>query len=61
MKKKLCLAAFIFCGLFARSQHLGSTPEYIKMLTWKWEGERFADGRPKVSDGILERLGVVVD
>lgn len=30
--------------------------EYLIFLTSKWEGERFPDGRPKVSDDILERM-----
>jgi regulator of RNase E activity RraA len=38
------------------AQRVGSSPEYIKALTSEWKGERFADGRPKVSDAILERL-----
>lgn len=37
-------------------QNVGSTPEYIKAITPDWKGERLADGRPKVSDAILERL-----
>lgn len=37
-------------------QRVGSSPEYIKALTSEWKGERFADGRPKVSDAILKRL-----
>jgi regulator of RNase E activity RraA len=28
-------------------------------LTSKWEGDRFEDGRPKVADGILERMKLV--
>ena len=40
----------------ASAQYVGSTPEYIKALTSEWKGERFPDGRPKVSDAILERL-----
>lgn len=38
------------------SQRLGSSPEYVKELTSRWKGERFADGRPKVSDKALESL-----
>jgi regulator of RNase E activity RraA len=38
------------------AQSLGASPDYIKALTAKWEGERSADGRPKVPDGIIERL-----
>ncbi|MEM8888030.1 MAG: RraA family protein [Bacteroidota bacterium] len=30
--------------------------EYLIFLTANWEGERFPDGRPKVSDDILERM-----
>jgi regulator of RNase E activity RraA len=52
----LLLILFISSTLIGSAQHVGSTPEYVKMLTSRWEGERFADGRPKVSDAILERL-----
>ncbi|GAB1414598.1 hypothetical protein MASR2M117_00040 [Paludibacter sp.] len=38
------------------AQNIGSSPEYIKALTAEWKGERFEDGRPKVSDDMLERL-----
>nr|WP_243431476.1 RraA family protein [Algoriphagus lutimaris] len=40
----------------ATAQNVGASPEYIKALTSQWTGERFPDGRPKVSDSILERL-----
>jgi regulator of RNase E activity RraA len=56
MKTKIFLAALLLSTLLAKAQHVGSTPEYVKMLTSKWEGERTADGRPKVPDGLLERL-----
>ena len=32
------------------------TPEQRILFTSAWEGERFDDGRPKVSDSILERM-----
>jgi 4-hydroxy-4-methyl-2-oxoglutarate aldolase len=38
------------------AQNVGASSEYIKALTLEWKGERFPDGRPKVSDSILERL-----
>ncbi|NNE75603.1 MAG: RraA family protein, partial [Pricia sp.] len=38
------------------SQGVAATPEYIKELTADWTGERFDDGRPKVSDALLQRL-----
>jgi len=34
----------------------GLNSSEIKFLTNKWQGERFEDGRPKVSKGILERM-----
>ncbi|MDF9798873.1 regulator of RNase E activity RraA [Catalinimonas alkaloidigena] len=39
-----------------QAQQIGSSPEYVKALTSHWKGERLADGRPNVSDEILERL-----
>ncbi|MBN2666880.1 MAG: hypothetical protein JXR67_10240 [Bacteroidales bacterium] len=56
--KKLSIfsAAFLLIAVAATSQNVGSTPEYIKALTPEWKGERLPDGRPKVSDAILERL-----
>jgi len=55
-KRILLTAAFILGSLLTYAQNVGSSPEYIKALTADWKGERFADGRPKVSDAILERL-----
>ena len=58
MNKKILFftTTFIFTCLMAGAQNVGSSPEYIKALTSEWVGERFPDGRPKVSDAILERL-----
>jgi 4-hydroxy-4-methyl-2-oxoglutarate aldolase len=55
-KKIFLLTACILTCLMAGAQNVGSSPEYIKALTSEWKGERFPDGRPKVSDAILERL-----
>jgi len=55
-KKIILLTAFILTCLISGAQNVGSSPEYIKALTSEWVGERFPDGRPKVSDAILERL-----
>jgi len=57
MNKRLFLFFIIitYCVL-VHGQNVGSSPEYIKALTSEWKGERFPDGRPKVSDAILERL-----
>jgi 4-hydroxy-4-methyl-2-oxoglutarate aldolase len=57
MKTKSILFSIILLGSFiAEAQNVGSSPEYIKALTAEWTGERFPDGRPKISDNLLERL-----
>lgn len=57
MVKKLLLVTTLMIGCyFSNAQNVGSSPEYIKALTAEWKGERFPDGRPKVSDAILARL-----
>lgn len=57
MKKQILCILSIFCfSLVSFGQGVGASPEYVKALTAEWKGERFPDGRPKVSDGILERL-----
>ncbi len=33
-----------------------ATPEEIRFYTLEWEGERFPDGRPKLSQNLLARL-----
>lgn len=55
-KKAILVITFILSSLIINAQSIGSSPEYIKALTSGWKGERFADGRPKVPDAILERL-----
>jgi len=59
MNNKLLLTALLvlmMSGFFSMAQNVGSSPEYIKTLTANWKGERFPDGRPKVSDALLRRL-----
>jgi 4-hydroxy-4-methyl-2-oxoglutarate aldolase len=57
MNKRI-LVALVFLPAFfiSKAQNVGSSTEYIISLTSEWKGERFADGRPKVSDALLERL-----
>ena len=38
------------------AQGVAASPDYIQELTADWQGERFEDGRPKVSDALLQRL-----
>ena len=45
----------VFCNS-TLGQHVQLTKQQIINLTSEWKGERSSDGRPKVSDAILERL-----
>jgi len=57
MKKlifKIIMLLFFSPPLLA--QQVTLTPDQIKGYTPEWKGERFPDGRPKVSDKMLERL-----
>ena len=57
MKKRIfVMSIFLLGALLTYAQNVGSSPEYIKAITPDWKGERLADGRPNVSDAILERL-----
>ncbi len=57
MKKLLLLfVAFVLLSYSSKSQNVVWQPESIKALTSEWTGERTQDGRPKVSDELLERL-----
>ena len=38
---------------------LNLNQQEIVTFTPKWEGERFPDGRPKVSDDLIERMRAV--
>jgi regulator of RNase E activity RraA len=55
-KSAIIITVLLLTGILLRGQNVGSSPEYIKALTPEWKGERFADGRPKVSDALLKRL-----
>jgi regulator of RNase E activity RraA len=56
MKKLFVTTAFAALTLSSFAQRVGASPEYVTELTSGWKGERFADGRPKVPDIIIERL-----
>lgn len=49
---------FFFCALIsaALAQQVAYTPEQVTALTPEWKGPRLPDGRPNVSDKLLERL-----
>lgn len=55
--RKLFLALFLpFFVFHCEAQIVGTSTEMVKELTSRWQGERFSDGRPKISDLTLERL-----
>src|SRR5664279_839881 len=57
MNRSISLLLILFLNLhFTSAQKITPTADQIKALTPDWTGERFEDGRPKVSDRLLERL-----
>ncbi len=58
-KLKFCLLVLtsMAFGLSAIGQQISK--EELIFLTPEWKGERYADGRPKVSDQLLNRLKLV--
>ena len=57
MKKYLIpAAAILLFTLQATSAQFFDTPDELIYYTGEWTGERFDDGRPKVPDGIVERM-----
>ena len=52
----LSFFAFVLLSVDSKPQNVIWQPETIKELTTEWQGERTPDGRPKVSDELLERL-----
>lgn len=57
MKRTLALLAFCFCvNTILFSQQVALTKEQIIALTPEWKGERSPDGRPFISDRLLQRL-----
>ena len=55
-KRMLQMIVLLYFSLTITAQQVTLTPEQIKGYTPEWKGERFPDGRPKVSDKMLERL-----
>lgn len=57
MKKlTILIFAFVLGSLLANGQSVKWSADDIKALTPEWTGERTPDGRPKVSEALLERL-----
>ena len=58
-KSMLQMIVLLYFSLTITAQQVTLTPDQIKGYTPDWKGERFPDGRPKVSDRMLERLKAV--
>ena len=58
MLKKIIIALVLTISTipFAVAQRVTLSPENIIALTPEWKGDRLPDGRPNVSDNLLERL-----
>ena len=58
MKKIILILVSIIAVAVPLSAQQASREQLI-FLTPEWKGERFADGRPKVPDNILDRMKLV--
>lgn len=56
-KSLLLILPCILCFLGTKAQQISK--EELIFLTPEWKGERYSDGRPKVSDQLLERMKLV--
>jgi len=56
LKFLLPAIAMIAFGFQLKAQYVQASKEEIIALTPDWKGERFPDGRPKVSDDIIKRM-----
>ena len=54
--KKLALLALLSVASLPGLAQIQMTKEQLQFYTADWKGERFTDGRPKVSDALLKRL-----
>src|SRR6185295_2383434 len=61
MKRNLAFVLSFFFILFFTDCLFGQTitKDELIFLTSEWKGERFADGRPKVPDALLERARLI--
>lgn len=56
LKRLLLLPIVIACFQQSHGQQIQISKEQLIALTPLWKGERFADGRPKAPDSLLDRL-----
>lgn len=51
----LCLICLGLASVSAAQTQI-ATPDEVRFYTLEWEGDRFPDGRPRLSQNLLERL-----
>jgi regulator of RNase E activity RraA len=59
LKCVLQVICFVLVSLYfvpAAAQQIALPKDQLIAITSQWKGERYADGRPKVSDSLLKRL-----
>jgi len=56
LKRLLIFVAMMILLNQLKAQHVQITPEQLIALTPEWKGDRFADGRPRVPDNIIQRM-----
>ena len=55
--KKIFVAIALLCAVASvQAQSVQAPKEMIQFYSQDWKGERFPDGRPKVSDDLVKRL-----
>jgi hypothetical protein len=57
MKRNIAILLLLISSISFKSSLFAQTisKEELIFLTSEWKGERFADGRPKISDSLLQR------
>lgn len=55
----MCCVLLAFGIANAYAQQIQISKEQLILMTPMWKGERFADGRPRVPDSLLDRLKLV--
>ncbi|WP_121357417.1 RraA family protein [Flavisolibacter nicotianae] len=59
LRKKHVLFLLVGFSVFQPSKSQQISKDELIFLTAEWKGERFADGRPKVPDNLLQRMKAV--
>jgi len=58
--KTICITLFFCCYFFLQQPVAQTIPrEELIFLTSTWKGERFPDGRPRISDDLLRRAEAI--